>query len=207
MRSFPILNSSGLGFTVALVLTMMLGGCRSTVSPSYLASGDQAAVITSATRAAFASGVEAYQRGAYGDAVAQFKIAAAGEPPAIAALLNLAVAQQAAGDSEGALQSLTRPPAAPSCDIDIARGLMQRRAGKLTAAEQSYQACVAREPNNGAAWRNLGVLYELYLAKPDAALVAYKRAQSASSSAASPDSDLANWIAKLEGGPVASSAP
>ena len=214
MRSFHISISrsvanrlSQLSYAAFVALTILAGGCQSVGSSSSLANSNQGGVVTAAERAAFASGVEAYGRGAFAAAVAQFKIAAAGEPPPNTALLNLAVAQQAAGDVDGALQTLQRPLAAPSCDVDIARGLLQRRVGKLTAAEQSYKGCLAHEPNNVVAWRNLGVLYELYLSKPQAALAAYKQVQAAPASATGPDAEVAAWIATLEGGPVASSAP
>ena len=186
------------------VLTALLGGCGSLASTSP---GDPnaaaPAVMTTAARAAFGAGVAAYQRGELADAVTQFQIAAEGATPAPAAVVNLALAQQASGDLLAALATLSRPVPIPSCDIDVARGLTERRLGKLNDAAQSYQRCLTREPANGAAWRNLGVLNEVYLGNPGAALAAYKHVQEAQSA---PDAEVANWIAALEGATV-SAAP
>ena len=87
-------------------------------------------------------------------------------------------------------------PETVRCAAWTLRGLLQRQRGQLSAAERSYRECLRLDPNYAMAWRNLGVLYELYLGRATTALDAYQHAQSALGTA---DADLAAWIARFEG--------
>ena len=90
------------------------------------------------------------------------------------------------------------------CAAWTLRGLLQRQRGQLSNAERSYRECLRINPNHVLAWRNLGVLYELYMVQPGEALAAYQHAQTAS---AAPDADVAAWIARIEGANAVSSEP
>ena len=194
---------------LTLTLTMALGGCSAMSRlPGFtgaVAAPNASAANVSVTlqaRAAFAAGVAAYQSGDFARAIVQFQIAVADATPAPAAVLDLAAAQLAGGDAAGALQTLERPAAAAGCEIDLARGVLARRLGQMGTAQRSYERCLATEPDNAAAWRNLGVLQELYLGNSAAALVAYGHAQ-----AAQPRPEVAAWVAALAGDAVGSAAP
>ena len=192
---------------LTLTLTMALGGCSAMsrlpgFTGAVAAPSASAANVSVQARAAFAAGVAAYQSGDFARAIVQFQIAVADATPAPAAVLDLAAAQLAGGDAAGAWQTLERPAVAAGCEIDLARGVLARRLGQMGAAQRSYERCLATEPDNAAAWRNLGVLQELYLGNSAAALVAYGHAQ-----AAQPRPEVAAWVAALAGDAVVSAAP
>ena len=54
-------------------------------------------------------------------------------------------------------------------------GVVQRRQGRFNDAERSYLAAIAADPDYSNAHFNLGVLYELYLQRPELALDQYAR--------------------------------
>ena len=54
-------------------------------------------------------------------------------------------------------------------------GIVERKLGKFAEAEAAYQRTIATEPNYAPAHLNLGVLYDLYLAKPQSALDEFER--------------------------------
>ena len=68
---------------------------------------------------------------------------------------------------------------------------MYRRTGRFADAEQAYQRAVAADPAYASAYRNLGVLYDLYLQSPERALPMYLRYQELSGGA---DKQVAEWI-------------
>jgi tetratricopeptide (TPR) repeat protein len=70
-------------------------------------------------------------------------------------------------------------------------GLVYRRTGRFPDAEKSYQAAIAADPTYAAAYRNLGVFYDLYLQSPERALPVYQKYQELSGGA---DKQVAEWI-------------
>ncbi len=70
-------------------------------------------------------------------------------------------------------------------------GLVYRRTGRFPDAEKSYQAAIAADPTYAGAYRNLGVLYDLYLQSPERALPVYQKYQELSGGA---DKQVAEWI-------------
>ncbi len=125
-----------------------------------------------------------------------------------AAQVGHGIALVALDDPAAALQRLDAASPVPDisgrCALDVARGVALRRLGRLRDAEAGYRACVAADALNATAWRNLGVLHELYLQDDAAALEAYRRAARA---AINPDGELAGWIARLEAANVVSHTP
>ena len=131
----------------------------------------------------------------------------------VAALVGQGIALVALGDHEAALRRLDAdaqalpaalaadPPAA--CAREVALGVALRHLGRLRAAEARYRACLAIDPGHAVAWRDLGVLQELYLQDAAAALETYRRAAAAAPS----DGELAGWIARLEAANVVSRTP
>lgn len=75
------------------------------------------------------------------------------------------------------------------------RAICQRMLGRFTDAEMTYRQALAIAPENDKLHLNLGVLYELYLFRPDLALEHYRRFQSLQKS---PDPKVAGWIVLLE---------
>lgn len=159
---------------------------------------------------ALVAALRAMQQGDHAAAERAFTERLAEEADDLAARTGVALAQLARGADETVLQQLASLPApadaAELCTVQVARGVAQRRLGRLRDAEASYRACISADPSHAIAWRDLGVLYEIYLQDVPAALDAYRRALAASANAGA-DAELAAWIARLEGNNVVSRAP
>jgi Flp pilus assembly protein TadD len=114
-------------------------------------------------------------------------------------LVNLAVIRARRNEIEPATALLERAVAvctrcaAPWNEL----GVMQRRQGRFADAEQSYLKSEAADPGFASAYFNLGVLYELYLQRPELALEQYARFRELE--AADPvGGDVDKWIADLK---------
>ncbi|HEX9627893.1 MAG TPA: tetratricopeptide repeat protein [Acidiferrobacterales bacterium] len=82
-----------------------------------------------------------------------------------------------------------------SAAIQNQLGMVLRAAGRFDAARQAYARALDIDPGHAHAHLNIGILYDLYLAKPDQALVHYQRYQ-----ALQPREDqlVAKWIFELK---------
>lgn len=91
-------------------------------------------------------------------------------------LLNLAQLQARRGELDAAAALLERALVVCSqCAASWnALGVIQRRQGRFAEAEQSYRKALAADPGYADAAFNLGVLYELYLQRPELALAEYR---------------------------------
>jgi Flp pilus assembly protein TadD len=74
-------------------------------------------------------------------------------------------------------------------------GVSLRMQGKFSEAEQAYQAALKYQPGYLHAHRNLGILYDLYLAKPQQALQHYQQYQTM---LGNKDKEIENWIIDLQ---------
>ena len=74
-------------------------------------------------------------------------------------------------------------------------GTLQREAGDYAAAEAAYRGAIAIKADYAAAHLNLGVLYDVYLKQPQAALVEYREYQRI---AGSGKLIVSAWIRDLE---------
>lgn len=73
--------------------------------------------------------------------------------------------------------------------------ICQRTLGLFAEAEKTYQQGLLLAPDNDKLHLNIGVLYDLYLFRPDLALEHYRRFQTLQQT---PDAKVAGWIALLE---------
>lgn len=73
--------------------------------------------------------------------------------------------------------------------------ICQRTLGQFTEAEKTYLQGLLLAPDNDKLHLNIGVLYDLYLFRPEQALEHYRQYQSLQKS---PDTRVAGWIALLE---------
>jgi len=74
-------------------------------------------------------------------------------------------------------------------------GLAYRSTGRFALAEQAYRSALVANPAYGPAMLNLGVLLDLYLQQPAAALEQYEGYQA---TLAEPDARVTNWIREVE---------
>src|SRR5581483_3859342 len=72
-------------------------------------------------------------------------------------------------------------------------GATQRLRGEFPDAAASYEKAIAADGNYAAAWRNLGVVSDLYLGDPERALVAFEKYQELTRE----DRPVTSWIAEL----------
>lgn len=141
-------------------------------------------------KASFAA-LSQLKAGRYGK-TEQAATSAAGAP---AALLS-GIANRLAGDlpaAETALQTATEADANnPMAWTEL--GVVQRQRGKFAAARTSYEKALAIDPAYAPAHRNLGVLLDLYLGDPAAALQSFMRYKELTGE----EKPVNGWIADLK---------
>jgi tetratricopeptide (TPR) repeat protein len=72
-------------------------------------------------------------------------------------------------------------------------GATQSLRGEFKDAAGSYQAAIAADPRYAPAWRNLGVVQDLYLGDPHSALASLEQYKQLSGE----DKPVSGWIAEL----------
>ena len=95
--------------------------------------------------------------------------------------------------AEAALQEAVRRSPGSAMPLNEL-GLVQRQRGNFAAAADSYQKAVAIDSGYAPAWRNLGVVRDLYLGDPAAALDAFERYKALTGE----DRPVTSWIADVK---------
>lgn len=90
-------------------------------------------------------------------------------------------------------QALERNPL--NNDAYVQYGFFLREHGRFAEAESTYLKALEVWPHNAAAHRNLGILYDLYMGKFDAALNHYEMVLKLSSE---PNKEVEGWIIDLK---------
>jgi tetratricopeptide (TPR) repeat protein len=150
---------------------------------------------TAAATTDFHHAIELANSGHNVDAELEFKQFALRYPGYPASLIDLAMLQRKDGqlsDSEAALliatkQDLTNPVAWAEL------GLTLRQEGKFPEAKAAYEQALAADDHYAPAHRDLGVLLDLYLDQPAAALPEFERYRVLTSA----DKPITTWIAEL----------
>lgn len=111
--------------------------------------------------------------------------------------LNLGIVYKAKGDSEKAVAEFNRAITANSRNVEAYNHLavLKREAGDFAAAESLYQKALNIWPFYPDGHKNLAILYDLYLGKPEQALPHYLAYQQL---LPAPDKQLDSWIAELQ---------
>ncbi len=188
-------------------LCLLLSGCGTTgglgklgsLVPERLAAlshvNDQSSVDV-ATEAQYNQAVELLRGGEVSRAEEMFESIAGAHPELAGPHHNLALIRLADGRLEQAVaaarQATECSPASAAAFNTL--GIALRRQGRMAEAEQAYLEAVALDEDYALTWRNLGVLYDLYLQRPHEALSAYQRFQAL---VADPDKEVAMWISDL----------
>jgi tetratricopeptide (TPR) repeat protein len=102
------------------------------------------------------------------------------------------LADLAAGRFGEAEALLAAAPPAPAAWTAI--GVARRNLGRMAEAREAYEGAAMLAPEDPLPALNLGVLLDLYLAEPQAALAEYERYQRLS---AGSDGEVAAWIAEV----------
>ncbi len=131
-------------------------------------------------------------------ATTQLQQLASAYPTFVGPLINLGLIELKANRYEAAShyfkQAVERD--AKSAVANNYLGVSYRNLGRFNDAETAYKAAIAADDSYAPAHLNLGVLYDLYLQKPEASLSEYQRYQSLLSA---PDAKVAGWIKELTG--------
>ncbi len=189
-------------YILALGLSLLLSGCsmlpqKSGEASPDSASGTAAAKVSSALEREYAAALQSMRDGKTDKAKKQFQQLADENPKLAGPLTNLGIIQLKESDLTGAEHSfrdaIKRNPKNAQAHNEL--GVALRLQGRFQEAEAAYQAALAAEPVYRLAHRNLGILYDLYLAKPQAALDHYRVCRKL---ADSEDTEIEGWIADLE---------
>lgn len=118
-------------------------------------------------------------------------------PSQAAPHINMGIIQLSEDDSQAAEQSFNEALKINqrSAVAQNQLGIALRMQGRFDEAEQAYQTALKHQPSYQLAHRNLGILYDLYLAKPELALTHYQAYQTL---AGTKDQEIENWIADLQ---------
>jgi len=109
--------------------------------------------------------------------------------------VNLAILQRKADHLDQAEETLKSAVAhEPGSAVAWSElGATQRMRGQFKDAASSYEQAVAADAHYAPAWRNLGVLSDLYLGDPARALTAFEQYQRLTGE----DKPVSGWIAEL----------
>lgn len=140
-----------------------------TANPSQASS---AVALTAAQQSQLQTGINQLAQKDYGAAAATLSTV-----PDANALYMAAVANYRLGQTDASTALLSsalerQPQHAASLNL---RALISREQGHFRQAETDWLAAIAADPSFAAAERNLGILYEIYLAKPEQARAHYQR--------------------------------
>jgi tetratricopeptide (TPR) repeat protein len=129
------------------------------------------------------------------EAELEFKQLALAYPQLAAPYVNLGILYRKAGQldqSEEALKkAVERNGASPLAWTEL--GATQRLRGEFSDAAASYEKAIAADANFAPAYRNLGVVSDLYLGDPERALTALEKYKELTGE----DRPVTSWIAEL----------
>jgi len=129
------------------------------------------------------------------EAELEFKQMTLAYPQLCAPYVNLGILYRKAGrldQSEAALKSaVERNGSSATAWNEL--GATQRLRGEFPQAADSYERAIAADATFAAAYRNLGVVADLYLGDPERALVALERYKELTGE----DRPVTSWIAEL----------
>ncbi len=147
--------------------------------------------------AAFAQAVTAMQEERYRDAEILLLEITSDQPELAGPWINLGQVYVALEQQEEARlafkQAISANPR--NCYAYNELGVLSRRYGDFSGAEQQYRTCIELVPEFKDAYLNLGILYELYLGKLPEALEYYRTYQSLLDE---PDRRVQGWVMDLE---------
>lgn len=111
--------------------------------------------------------------------------------------LNLGIVYRNKGDNQKAAAEFNRAINANMKNVDAYNQLavLKREAGDFAAAESLYQKALAIWPFFPDGHKNIAILYDLYLGKPEQALPHYQAYQQL---LPAPDKQVESWIADLQ---------
>jgi tetratricopeptide (TPR) repeat protein len=149
--------------------------------------------VSDEARSDFTRAVSAMREGNATEAELGFKQMTLQYPQFAAPLVNLAILQRKDGHLDQAEDTLKQAVAheSGSAVAWTELGVTQRERGEFKDAQGSYERAV--DPRYAPAWRNLGVLSDLYLGDPQQALKDFEQYKQLTGE----DKPVSGWIAEL----------
>jgi hypothetical protein len=157
--------------------------------------GGSATPITARGKADFDRAVGAMKAGNSIEAELEFKQVALQFPQLSSPYVNLGILYRKTGrldQSEEALKTAVEHNDG-SAVAWTELGATQRLRGEFPSAAASYEKAIAADPNFAPAYRNLGVVSDLYLGDPERALTAFERYKELTGE----EKPINGWIAEL----------
>ena len=151
--------------------------------------------VTARGKADFDRAVGFMRSGNNTEAELEFKQVALQFPQLSAPYVNLGILYRKTGrldQSEAALKTaVERNDGSAVAWTEL--GATQRLRGEFPAAAASYEKAISADPNFAPAYRNLGVVSDLYLGDPERALTAFERYKELTGE----EKPVSGWIAEL----------
>src|SRR3569833_1019816 len=164
-------------------------------SPAGSAAPVPAVPLTARGKADFDRAVGFMKAGMATEAELEFKQVALQFPQLSSPYVNLGILYRKAGhldQSEDALKTaVERNDGSAVAWTEL--GATQRLRGEFPNAAASYEKAIAADPNFAPAYRNLGVVSDLYLGDPERALTAFERYKELTGE----EKPVSGWIAEL----------
>lgn len=189
--------------TTLICGVLVLTGCavpgkKGTSSTADKADGkSQSVKVDKSTQSSFDRAVTMMKSGNHAGAIPLLEEITNAEPKLAAPYANLGIAYlqtNRLNDAEKAFEKATalNPKHAPYWNY---LGITLRQTGKFNEAQTAYNKALQADPEYGDAHLNLGILQDLYLKNPTAALTHYQAYQA---QANPKDKQVDKWIADLE---------
>ena len=145
----------------------------------------------------FRSAVVAMQQKNWDYAESTLKLLAERNPKLSGVHLNLGIVYRNKGNAEKAAEEFNRAINANMKNVEAYNQLavLKREAGDFTEAERLYQRVLTIWPFFPEGHKNIAILYDLYLGKPEQALPHYQAYQQL---LPAPDKQVDSWVADVQ---------
>ena len=164
-------------------------------APSAAGAAVAVVPVTARGKADFDRAIGFMKAGNVTEAELEFKQVALQFPQLSSPYVNLGILYRKAGhldQSEDALKTaVERNDGSAVAWTEL--GATQRLRGEFPSAAASYEKAIAADPNFAPAYRNLGVVSDLYLGDPERALTAFERYKELTGE----EKPVSGWIAEL----------
>ncbi len=150
-----------------------------------------------AVMADYSAALSAVQAGDDAAAERALQALSVAHPELAGPLLNLALLRMRQGDEAAARDYFEKASAVCTSCAPVWNGLgvLYRQQGQFSESERAYLKAVELDAGYALAYYNLAVLYDLYIQRPELALVNYQ--QYLSLAADDSNADVERWIADL----------
>lgn len=175
-------------------------GRESTIAFAQLPSSRPEVKVKTKSAELFSQSLSALRASDYASAESLLQQITRIQPELSGPWLNLGQVYLAGERTDSARQAFERAIEAnpTNCAAYNQLGVLARKEGRLVEAENSYLACIDRDPTFPQVYLNLGILYEVYLGRLPQALEAYREYQDLTASIGSEDARVKGWVVDLE---------